>query len=65
MPESIPEMTIRIVDESGKQVYKVKQSKPAGQFIFPITSLKLASGKYYVSVYNGKTLVGTVTLVRL
>jgi serine protease AprX len=65
MPESIPDMTIRIVDESGKQVYKVKQPKPAGQFIFPITSLKLASGKYYVSVYNGKNLVGTVTLVRL
>ncbi len=65
LAEAMTQMTIRIADASGRIVYTSKFNKPAGEFIVPIVSLKLASGKYFVSVYNGSELLGTRTLLRL
>lgn len=63
--DAMPDLTINITDAVGKVVYSLQTSKPVGTYTVPITAWNLASGKYFVSVYNGNELLGTRTLLRL
>jgi serine protease AprX len=61
----VPQLTIRIVNAKGQLVSSIRKSKPGGPASFDIPIHHLASGKYFVSVYDGQKLMATRELVKL
>jgi hypothetical protein len=61
----VEKLVIRIINGKGQLVAQEQRSKTAGpaNFEFPIPHL--ASGKYYVMVYNGEKLLATKELIKL
>lgn len=58
-------LTIRIHNVLGQLVVEQKKSKAAGISFFTVPVFQLATGKYYVSVYDDKKLVETKELIKL
>ncbi|HEY0067837.1 MAG TPA: S8 family serine peptidase, partial [Flavisolibacter sp.] len=61
----VSQLTIRIVNAKGQLVSSIRKSKPGGPASFDIPIHHLASGKYFVSVYDGQKLLATRELVKL
>jgi serine protease AprX len=61
----VSKLIIRIFDGKGREVAIFNRSKSAGttSFDFPISNF--ASGKYYVSIYDGSSLMTTKELIKL
>jgi hypothetical protein len=61
----IPNLTIRVFTSKGELVSVLHTSKQSGTALIDIPIQLLAKAKYYVSVYNGDTRIGTKELVKL
>ncbi len=64
-PTAVPNLSIRIFNSSGQLVIELKRSKAEGIGVFDVPVFNLASGKYYVSVYDDKKLIQTKELIKL
>lgn len=64
-PTAVPNLSIRIFNSSGQLVLELKRSKAEGIGVFDVPVFNLASGKYYVSVYDDKKLIQTKELIKL
>ncbi len=64
-PYAITSMPVNIYDARGSLVWQEKTNKGTGKKTMEINIAGLSSGKYYISVYNGKQLLRTVELIRL
>ena len=64
-PTASQQITIRIFNSLGQTVIERKTSKSNGLAIFEIPVFYLPAGKYYVSVYESNTRIGTLKLIRL
>lgn len=64
-PTAVPNLRIRIFNSSGQLVIELKRSKAEGIGFFDAPVFNLASGKYYVSVYDDKKLIETKELIKL
>ena len=64
-PVAANNLLIQITDGQGKMVAQLTRSKGAGVATIPVSIAQLAKGKYYVSVYNKGTLLGTQELIKL
>lgn len=62
---AIASLVIRITNAEGQVMAILKKTKPAGIINFEIPLSSLASGKYYVSVYEGHHLLTTKELIKL
>lgn len=62
---AISALYIRVFTASGQMVLELKKSKIAGAVVVDVPVYRLPSGKYYVSVYDGKKLIGTRELLKL
>lgn len=62
---AIDKLYIRITDAKGSMMEWIQKSKGSGNTSFDIPAGKLASGKYFVSVYDGNRLLGTKQIVKL
>jgi hypothetical protein len=58
-------LIIRISNSLGQIVAEIKKSKAEGVAFFDVPVFNLASGKYYVSVFDDKKLIETKQLVKL
>ena len=58
-------MPVRIYDTKGSLVFNQKNSKGSGKKTIELTISQLQAGKYYITVYNGKKLLGTAELIKL
>jgi serine protease AprX len=65
-PSASSNIVIRIFNSEGQLISTLNKSKLAGTTFFDnISLIRLAKGKYYVSVYDGNKLVATKTLIKL
>ncbi|HEX2533925.1 MAG TPA: S8 family peptidase [Chitinophagaceae bacterium] len=64
-PEALPDVWIRVVDEAGRTYYQERTSLPAGLFTREYPASHLAKGIYFVSLFQGKRLLGTARMIRL
>jgi serine protease AprX len=64
-PTAVPNLSIRIFNSAGQLVIELKKSKAEGISVFDTPVFNLASGKYYVSVYDDKKLIETKELIKL
>jgi serine protease AprX len=64
-PTASQDITIRIFNSVGQTVIERKTSKLTGLAIFEIPLFHLATGKYYVSVYESNTRIATQEVVKL
>lgn len=64
-PYAIASMPIHIYDAKGALVWQEKSTKGTGKKTIEINIAGLQSGKYYISIYNGKQLLRTAELIRL
>ncbi len=64
-PTAVPNLSIRIFNSSGQLVLELKRSKAEGIGVFDAPVFNLASGKYYVGVYDDKKLIETKELIKL
>lgn len=64
-PYAIASMPVHIYDAKGSLVWQEKSTKGTGKKSMEINIAALPSGKYYISVYNGKQLFRTTELIRL
>jgi len=62
---AVSDLNIRIVDMKGSLMAQQRKTKASGRAEFTIPIGYLARGKYTVSVYNGKTLIGKQSLLKL
>ncbi|GAA4732915.1 S8 family serine peptidase [Flavisolibacter ginsenosidimutans] len=62
---AIPALIVRVVDAKGQLVLAERKAKASGTASFVIPSYFLASGKYFVSVYNNGKLLATRELLKL
>ncbi len=49
----VSSLLIRVLDNTGSQVYEQRSAKPAGTSVIAVPVSRLASGGYYLSVYDG------------
>ncbi len=63
--QPIPQLQIKIFNGKGQQVATVQKNKAAGTVDFTVSMANLASGQYFVSVYNGSTIISTKVLLKL
>jgi hypothetical protein len=61
----VQNLTIRVFSTKGELVAVLHTSKLSGAALFDIPIQHLPKAKYYVSVYNGDTRLGTRELIRL
>ena len=64
-PNSSQNIAIRVFNSIGQVTLERKTSKPIGLVILDIPVLQLPAGKYFVSVYDGNTRIGTQSLIKL
>lgn len=62
---AIAAMPVTIHDMKGRLVWQKQWSKGSGKASFDLPVEKLSKGKYLVTVYDNRRLVGTVSLLRL
>ncbi len=62
---AIDNLRIRIFNGKGQLVADMKKNKGIGTTIFNVSVQQLASGKYYVSVYDSNRLMATKELIKL
>ena len=62
---AVPDLLIRIYNSLGQTVVELKRSKAGGMAFFDVPVYTLSRGKYYLSVYDGKKLIGTKELIKL
>jgi serine protease AprX len=62
---AIRDLRIRISDITGRDVQTLFGSKSSGVIMIPVDISMLAKGKYYISIYDGNTLVATKPLLKL
>lgn len=64
--QNIPELVINVYNTTGQLITTLKKNQPQGTIFYPIAlPLKLASGKYYVKVNNGRKVFATKEFVKL
>ncbi len=61
----VSDLKIRIINNIGQTVLMMQQSKPAHAHMIRVPIANLASGKYYVSIYDGSKLITTRQLLKL
>lgn len=61
----ISKLNILIINTKGQTVVKLNRNKPNGSFSFDIPISHIASGKYFVSIYNGQKLIVTKEFLKL
>jgi len=64
-PESMPQMHIRITNALGQVVHQQDYNKPAGAVTISLPTTKLASGKYFIAIYNNEELLGVRDFIKL
>jgi serine protease AprX len=64
-PNPIHDLRIRIIDATGREMNTLFGSKGSGTITVPVEIASLAKGKYFVSIYDGNTLIGTKQLLKL
>ena len=64
-PTGSQNITIRISNSIGQLVFERKTTKSNGLAIFEIPVFYLASGKYYITVYDSNTRIGTMQFIKL
>jgi serine protease AprX len=62
---SIQELNVRMINNIGQTVYSVKTSAASGTTTINLPASRLASGKYYVQVFNGTQLLVTKEVLKL
>ena len=62
---AISMLYIRVYASSGQMVVEMKKSKTAGAVVVDIPVYHLPRGTYYVSVYDGKKLIGAREILKL
>ncbi|MFL5739418.1 MAG: S8 family serine peptidase [Flavisolibacter sp.] len=62
---AVDQLVILLYDAKGSLVYQANESKPAGSVVYELPVNRIASGKYYVVVYNHNSLIGTRELIKL
>jgi serine protease AprX len=62
---SVKNLIINITNNKGQLISVIRNSKMPGTVSFELPSAYLASGKYYVSIYNGEKLIATKELIKL
>lgn len=63
--ESVNNLQLIIFNAAGQRVFSQKQSKPTGIINYNLAITHLASGKYYLKIYNDNTLLATKEFIRL
>jgi hypothetical protein len=61
----VENLLIRVVNEQGQEMRRMKKSKTSGTASFSLPMQSFARGKYYVMVYDNNKLLSTKELVRL
>jgi serine protease AprX len=61
--EPVNNLQILVYNTSGQTVVKRKETKPNGVYNYIIEFPQLANGRYFVSIYKNKELIGTKELV--
>jgi hypothetical protein len=64
-PYPVQQLIIHVTNVKGQTVMTSKQSKTSGAATFSYALPGLASGKYFVSLYNGEKLIVTKELLKL
>jgi hypothetical protein len=64
-PTGSQNITMRISNSIGQLVFERKTTKSNGLAIFEIPVFYLASGKYYITVYDSNTRIGTMQFIKL
>ena len=62
---AVSDMTITVYDMNGRLMQRLYDSKSPGRSVIDLPIQKLATGKYIIKVYNGKTVIGTADLLKL
>jgi hypothetical protein len=61
----VQNLIIRVSNTKGQIVSAERRTKGTGTATFDFPSYHLASGKYYVSIYNGEKIIATKELIKL
>jgi len=61
----VQNLVIRIANTKGQIVSAERKTKPSGTASFELRSYHLASGKYFVNIYNNEQLIATKELIKL
>lgn len=61
----VQNLVIRVTNNKGQVISVIRNSKGSGTSTFELPSAYLASGQYYVSVYNNEKLIATKELIKL
>lgn len=61
----IQNLVIRISNNKGQVITTDRKTKGTGTVTFDLPSYQMASGKYYVSVYNNEKIIATKELIKL
>jgi hypothetical protein len=62
---AIPQLTLVIVDSKGTVVARQQTAKRSGTATFSFPVNQLASGNYYLSIYNQQKLLATKEFMKL
>lgn len=64
--QNVPNLVINIYNTAGQLISTLKENQPQGTIFYPVPlPLKLASGKYYVKVYDGTKAFATKEFIKL
>ena len=61
----VQNLVIRIINNKGQTISVIRNSKGSGTTTLELPSAYLASGQYYVSIYNDEKLIVTKELIKL
>ncbi len=64
-PQAINNMTIMVVDTKGRLMVQLRSSKTSGKKNITLPVAGWSSGNYFIRVYDGQSLIGVATMVRL
>jgi serine protease AprX len=63
--EPVKNLQIRIINSKGQAVNSFRKSKGSGPAVLELFTGNMASGKYYVSIFDGEKLIATKELMKL
>ncbi|MDB5207561.1 MAG: family serine peptidase [Flavisolibacter sp.] len=61
----VQKLVIRVINNKGQVLSVIRNSKGSGTTTIELPSAYLASGQYYVSIYNDEKLIATKELIKL
>jgi serine protease AprX len=64
-PNAINNMPINVYDMKGRLVMQLQKSKGAGKVTIDLLTDKLSKGKYIITVYNNRKVIGSAEFLKL